>query len=84
MGLRIEKRKRGGRRSVATGSRGGTHGYSSGPIPTKKKKSILDKMKSGEIDLEKYRPKKKKVKSSPYTDPRTKRKDPMHKFGTSI
>ena len=37
MGLKIERRKRGGRRSVATGSRGGTHGYSSGPLPTKKK-----------------------------------------------
>jgi len=110
MGIEIKRRKRGGRQSVATGSRGGTYGYSSGPIlvgkrkkkvkpspgsrytdPTKGKKSILDKMKSGEIDVEKWRPKttnkipkKKKVKSSPYTDPRTKRKDPMHKFGTSI
>ena len=33
MGLRIKKRDRSGMRSVATGSRGGTHGYASGPLP---------------------------------------------------
>ena len=38
MGLKIKVRDRSGQRSVSTGSRGGTHGYSSGPILTGKRK----------------------------------------------
>ena len=72
MGLKVKLRDRRGKRSVATGSRGGTYGYSSGPILVgKRKKKVKPSPGSRYTDPTK----KKKVKSgSPFTDPATKRK----------